>query len=255
LADLVLFAGPAIADARFNSIPWTRPTSVVVVPCLGADCATVAPRGTDGRILPALVQKVTGKPIESWDRILLAAFSAGGRLLNEIAQVPADLERVVGLTLHDATFGEVLPGLRAAAGQALLGKKLFVATNTNNSSPITSLTARQSIERLVLGAQADTGVALQVLSARPPMPAPSGGVSGAGALAWYDYVKPGAASNTGNDLEHVDHNYLAAKVWEAYAVSALAGSLPSSSGGWQTTVGVGMVALAVWLYFHSRRIQ
>lgn len=250
----MLFAGPAIADARFNAIPWTRPTTVVVVPCLGADCATVAPRGSDGRILPALVQKATGKPLDAWESILLSAFSAGGRLLNEIAQVPADLDRVVGLTLHDASFGESLAGQRGAAAQALLGRKLFVATNTNNGSPLTPLTARQSIERVVLGAQADTGVALQALSARPPMPAPSGGVTGAGALAWYDYVKPGASPNSGNDLEHVDHNYLAAKVWEAYAVPALAGTLPmASSGGWSATLGLGMLALAGAWYFTSRR--
>lgn len=262
VSDLVLYAGPAIVDARFKSIPWRRPTSIVLVPGTGSDYfqgVAGSMRDADGRILPNLVKRYTGQPLEAWDSVALASFSAGWGLLNEVAKIPADVDRIVGMTMLDSAFGGSLQGFRSLAGRAASkGDKVVVFTNTNNSANAALgilRTGRQTVEEIMLGAQADTGVALQQLSPRPPMPTPSGGVVGAGSLVWYDYVKPGSAMNTGNDLTHEQHNYLAAQAWEAYLVPALAGEVPTSGPKLADKIGMALigVAVGVGIYMWSQK--
>lgn len=261
--DLILFAGPAILRAAdMAAIPWTNPTVCKMISGTGSDTFQAiagSMRDGQGRILPNLVKTYAGGTLDDWGGIALASFSAGWGLLNEVAKIPADVDRIVGMTAHDSAFGGSLQGYRSLADRAASrADKVLVFTNTNNSANAAMgilRTGRETVQEVMLGAQTDTGIPLQQLSPRPPMPTPSGGVWGAGSLVWYDYVKPGSPANTGNDLTHEEHNYLAPKVWEAYLVPAFAGSIPGTGPKLLDTIGMALLAVSVLagLYLWSQR--
>lgn len=236
--DLVLFAGPVVVDKTFSAIPWRRPTVTRLVAGAGSDYfKTLAAqlKDRDGRILPNLVSRYAGGTIDDYEGIALSSFSAGWGLLNEVAKIPADVNRLTGFVMVDSAFGYKLEGFRQLAGRAAMkADKVVFFSNTNNSANAALgilRTGRETVQEIITGMQEDTGKDLEKLSPRFPMPTPSGGVWGAGSLVWYDYVKPGAAANTGNDLTHEQHNYLAAKAWEAYLVPAFSGSVPQVHEG------------------------
>lgn len=250
--DLVLFAGPVVVDKTFSAIPWRNPTIVRQVTGSGSDYfKTLAGqlRGQDGRILPNLVSRYAGGTIDDYGGIALSSFSAGWGLLNEVAKIPADVNRLTGFLMMDSAFGYKLEGFRQLAGRAAMkSDKLVFFSNTNNSAnPALGIlrTGKETVKEIMDGMQADTGRDLVKLSPRFPMPTPSGGVWGAGSLVWYDYVKPGAPANTGNDLTHEQHNYLAAKAWEAYLAPAFAGETADVSAGPSSPMVVYALLMAV----------
>lgn len=260
MTDLILFAGPAILrSSDMAAIPWKNPTVCKMVSGTGSDFFKSLAgelRGADGRILPNLVKRFAGGKLEDWGGIALASFSAGWGLLNEVAKIEADVDRLTGFTMHDSAFGGGLEGYPKLIRRAILkGDKVAVFTNTNNSANAALgilKTARETMVELAKQGEVETGVTLQKVEPKPPMPPASGGVWAAGSFAWYDYVKPGSPMNTGNDFTHEEHNYLAPKVWTAYLVPAFAGSVPSSGGGglsMGTVVGVSLLAAAgaYWL--------
>jgi hypothetical protein len=265
MTDLILFAGPAILrDSDMKAIPWKNPTVCKMVSGTGSDFfqgIAANMRGADGRILPNLVRTYSGQPMEAWGGIALASFSAGWGLLNEVAKIDADVDRLTGMTMHDSAFGGGIEGYPKLMARAVLkGDKVCVFTNTNNSANAALnilRTARETMVEMVGKVEAQTGVKLAVVQPKPPMPTPSGGVHAAGSLAWYDYVKPGSPMNSGNDFTHEEHNYLAPKVWTAYLVPAFGGSIPEAGGSldWQSALGIGLgvAAVAGGVYWYSRR--
>jgi hypothetical protein len=267
MSDLVIFAGPVVVSNAFKQVPWRRPTTVVAIPGTGSDFfhnIAMSVKTQDGRVLPGLVRKYTGKDLDAWDNIALASFSAGWGLLNEVAKHPLDQDRIVGMTMHDSAFGSNLEGFpKLAQRAATAGDKVMVFTNTNNSANWAMGIKKTARETMVDIAHAVQKVApLQLVEPAANLPVPSGGVYNAGSFYWYDYVKPGAPANTGNDYwdcnlgesacnsqAHSAHHYLAPRIWTAYLVPALAGESLSSSGmsSMLSSAAGSIVSAAKWL--------
>jgi hypothetical protein len=221
--DLVFFAGPVIVGSAFQQIDWFG-RQVQIVPIPGAGSAYFSDlaeqlRDPNGRILPRLM--ATYAPhARGVDHVALAAYSAGHGLLNKITDVEADRKAVSAVLLHDATFsgagdppkrGYVKFGVDAARGS-----KLMVSTTTH-ITPGGYLSGRDSWVPIWNAVQQETGRAAKLVSPEPPTPPASGGWWSIGArLYWGDYVQPGSAVNTGNDLTHVQHHDLAPAIWQAY---------------------------------------
>jgi len=222
--DLVLFAGPVILRDSFKRIDW-HGRDVRIVPLVHEDSSYWSARAeqlrdAQGRILPNLVRQYAGVELAQVDQIALAAYSAGHGLLNKVAAVPADRERLSALLLHDATFSgwsdPPKAGYVAFGLDAIRGERLMVST-ASNSGGTGYLTGRKSWLLVWDALQRATGRAPHSLAPRSPVPPPSGGWWQLGGnLFWGDYVVPGSADNTGNDFTHGQHNDLAAAVWQAY---------------------------------------
>lgn len=206
--DLVLFAGPVILKEHFESVPWTRPTEVVMV----RDGLTSA----DFRVLgdhefTDIVRKYTGREPSAFRKIAISAWSKGGSFTDQLLRRPEALQRLDAVVLNDAVFGSKHEGLRAFMDQAVQGKKLLVLTNTNNvASDVISKRARESVEELV----GDTASRMDKVSGGELMPEASGGVWKVGDFFWYDYVK----SSGVNDISHAAHHDLAADTWSTHLV-------------------------------------
>jgi len=220
--DLVLFAGPVILRPEFSAINW-HGRSVKIVAVEGAGSTYFSElaeqlRDSSGRILPNLMRRYAGS--DNFDQVALTAFSAGHGLLNKVGAVAADRARLSAMVLDDACFsgysdppkaGYVAFGLDAARGD-----KLMVVT-ASNSSGAGYQTGRSSWLQAWRAIEAQSGRMPTSVSAPSPAPPASGGWWRlGGSLYWGDYVKPGSAVNTGNDLTHVQHHDLAPAIWQAY---------------------------------------
>jgi hypothetical protein len=263
MADLVIFAGPVIVKQTFKNIPWKTPTTIVPIQGAGSThFANLAASLKDGqgRILPNLLRQHAHVSRQEVGKLYLCAYSAGWGLLNALFKVDADREEVDACVLTDAAFGTGLHGHAKYAADAIRGDKLMVATTTNNSANASLgilKTARSTwldIQQEAIGLAQCYCEPGQV-SARAPMPEPSGGVwKTGGSLYWYDYVKPGSADNQGNDLTHGEHHDLAPAAWTAYLANPPFGV--SSLMGWKQWVGAGVAAaglLASYLMLRKPR--
>jgi hypothetical protein len=257
VSDLVLFAGPVVLKAAFDRIAWRTDVRVVAIPGTGSSyfgSLGVGLRDQGGRVLPNLLRRYAGGGREDFDKVALAAYSAGWGLLNQVCKQEADRREVDALIATDAAFGTGLSGYEAYAADAIQGRGLMVGTSTNNSANWAAgiyKTARETWEEIIDGARARAGVYClpKQQSARPPMPEPSGGVWRVGSsLYWYDYVVPGSDANTGNDFTHGEHHDLAPLAWEAYLV-------PLFAADWRTYLGALLAAgglAAAWRIWRGR---
>ena len=214
-------------------------------------------RGADGRILPALLASYA-KSVPAPDRVALAAFSAGHGLLNLVADVAADRDRISAMLLADACFnagdpktGQGTPkaGYLKFALDAVAGKRLMVVT-TSNATSGEYLSGRQSWELVWTEVQRQTGKTPVRLTPDPiATPKPSGGWWRLGELLyWGDYTVPGSAYGAGSDITHGDHaNVLSPKVWSTFLAPYWAGQLGGGDMPW-LQLAAGAVAGAVLGY-------
>lgn len=215
--DLVFFAGPVQLKPSFQRIDWLG-SAVRIVPIPGEGSSHFASlaeslRGADGRILPNLIARYApGIPV---DRVALAAYSAGHGLLNKIADVDADRERVSAMILSDACFsGFTDPPKRGYvkfAVDAARGKRLLVST-TANTSDGSYRTGRDSYALVWDEAMKLTGLSALPINPRVGVPPASGGWWRMGAQSfWGNYALGGSS-----DITHVEHHDLAPIIWQAY---------------------------------------
>jgi hypothetical protein len=245
--DLVLYFGPVYITAEMKKLPWGNPTELRAFGCEMSSCSSMLGVYVDeqGRILPKLVKKLTGKDISEFRSIAFSSFSAGWYSVNRIFQIDADRARVCAHLSMDSSFGSGLKGYEAFAKEASLGQKLMVLTNTNNAAnPALGIlkTSRQTVKE-ILSKVPELSPSICPLG----VPVPSGGVWRRGGLYWFDYVKPGSASNQGNDFTHGEHaNKLAPLFWKSLLIPYLRGSFFSL-----VSLAALMVA-AVWWGYVSR---
>jgi len=229
--DIVFFAGPVVLSDAFKHIDW-RGRDVRIVPVVGAgsdyfSALADSLRDSSGRMLPGLIARYAPGVVP--DKVALAAFSAGHGLLNKLANNDADRAEIMALMLSDATFSGVSdppkPGYVKFGVEAARGKKLCVSTTTH-ITPGTYLSGRDSWLKVWNAVAQQSGSIATKVAPAAPVPTPSGGFWRLGdSLYWGDYTQPGSAPNTGNDLTHEEHNYLAAALWQAYLAPWLAGGL------------------------------
>jgi len=236
--DLLLWCGPVLVKSAFRDIDWYgRQVRIVPVECTGSsNCAALAYqyRDPDGSILPRLVPAYARAPLESFEKIALASFSAGWGILTTVGKSAADRARLSAMCLSDSCFsggdlntgqGGVHSGYVQVALDAIRGRLLMVAT-TAHTSPGSHLTGRQSWKLVWDAALAESGKRAHRVRARAPLPPPSGGMWRAGSsLYWGDYTAPSSPPNQGNDLTHGQHHDLAPALWQAYLAPYLAGRL------------------------------
>lgn len=222
----------------FHEIDWYgRQVRIATVNCSGSsNCGTLAllRKDSDGRILPKLVREFAREPIEAFDKIAMAAWSAGWGILTNIGKIDADRERLSAMMLSDACFsggdpktgqGGIHRGYVKVAMDAIAGKLLMVST-TAHTTPGHHLTGRQSWKLVWDTAMEESGKRAREVKPREPVPQPSGGWWKMGkSLYWGDYTQPNSKPNQGNDMGHNDHHSLAPKVWQGYLAPYLAGRL------------------------------
>lgn len=130
---LLIWGGPVFADTP-RKVRWPEGWTVDVIPVTGngsTHFGQVAEslRGSDGRILPTLVAS-KGKNLDSYDKVMLAGFSAFHGLANEILK--SDTDRVDAMVSIDACFSALQSprkeGYARFADKAARGSALFVLT-------------------------------------------------------------------------------------------------------------------------------
>ena len=89
--DLVLYFGPVFITAEMKKLPWGNPTELRAFGCEMSSCSSNLSPYVDknGRILPNLVKKLTGKNIRDFKSI--AIYHVDARLFVQAAAgiVPA----------------------------------------------------------------------------------------------------------------------------------------------------------------------
>lgn len=245
--DVVVYAGPVIIKPAFKQIPWKRPTVIIPIPGAGSSSFSRLAdqlRGSDGRILPNLIERYVRPKVPVIDKLALCSYSAGYGLLNKVFRVDADRAEVDACVLSDSAFSSKLDGMSKMAADAMTGRKLMVIANTDNMANIAlgiRYTSGAAVRKIIGEAQAMSGKTIGTGKPREPMPAPSGGVYRAGRFYWYDYVEPGSAPNVGNDFSHGQHHDLAVDEWTAYLSPWFAGQLGFP---WWAYVAAGAGAVA-----------
>jgi len=130
---LLIWGGPVFADTP-RKVQWPAGWTVDVIPVTGNGSSYFGQlanslRDQDGRILQNLVSS-RGKDLASYDRVMLAGFSAFHGLANEILKSDADL--VDAMISIDACFSAInsprKEGYARFADKAARGSALFVLT-------------------------------------------------------------------------------------------------------------------------------
>lgn len=227
MSDLILWCGPVVITEEFRQIDWFgRDVRIVTIPGHGSSYfASLGNQFKDaeGRILPALLRRYTPRDVGALDHVVMGAYSAGWALLNKVAAINADRERLSAMMLSDAVFGGGKTGYEKFAVDAARGQRLMVAT-TAHTTPGHYPSGRESWEMVWQAAERQTGKRARDVKAPPPVPPASGGWRRLGSsLYWGDYTVPGSKRNEGNDISHEQHHYLAPEIWQAYLAPYLAG--------------------------------
>lgn len=219
MTDVIFFAGPVQLKPQFFSIDWFG-RDVRIVPIGGHGSSYFAQLGaglrdSSGRIVPGLLRRYA--PGLAVDKVVLAAFSAGHGLVNEVGKNPADRELVSAVMLHDAVYlghanaasGNLPDGLLAWTLDAARGRLLCVSTTSGTPGP-TYLSADVS-EGLIWGAAA-ASAGLTPRSVDPARGAPPGEWQRLGKEAYWGALP----------LSHLGQHDSAPSVWQAYLAPYLA---------------------------------
>lgn len=255
--DALIFMGPVILKEQHRAVAWPHPMEVRVLEGAGSSTFRAMGQGlrdSDGRVLPALLRRVFGSSArrEDFRNLVIASYSAGYGLVNELGMDERDRSEVNALVMSDSAFGNNLDGVARFAADATCGRLLMVMTTSNNlGNPSSPFTARDAVQIVIQDAYDDHGacgwssladrVMVGAPNAHPKsgMSQPSGGVYHAGDFWLYHYAEHMAPPNTGNDMTHGDHHDYAPVVWQSHVVPYLQGGWPLS-----TIAGVGLLAAA-----------
>jgi len=178
-------------------------------------------------------------------RVAFVSFSAGHGFMNPLLNVDSDRKDVSAVLLVDSTFGAGKTGYVKAAIDASFGR-LLLATATSNTGGDNDW--RKYVWQPAIEA---SGKSPQKISARAPMPEPSGGVFQLGdSLFYYRFVD----AKGGTELPHWEMGKIQNKFVDATLVPFWSGSLGGAGaleGGWRkwlpVAVGAAGAAAAVWL--------
>ena len=130
---LLIWGGPVFADTP-SKVHWPEGWSVDVIPITGNGSSYFGQvaaqyRGPDGHILPNIVAS-KGKSLASYDKVVLAGFSAFHGLANEILR--ADTDMVDAMISLDSCFSAISSprkeGYARFASKAARGSALFLLT-------------------------------------------------------------------------------------------------------------------------------
>jgi hypothetical protein len=256
--DLILFAGPVVVKEAHRRIDWYG-RDVRIVPIEGQGSSTFVNLANslrkDGRILPSVLAKYA-KGLNP-DKIVLASYSAGWGLWNQVAEIDEDRKRVTALCLSDSNFmagdpatgacGNIHNGFVRFARDAMAGDRLMVLASAHTTNG-THLTGRQS----VLCDTRQAGASFRRIEPRSPAPKASGGWWRDGQLYWGDYTATGSAVGQGNDFTHQQHHDLSAPVWQAYVAPWLAGKMQSEIN-LATVLPVAAGLAAAYMLFRGKK--
>lgn len=208
--------------------------------CGGADpyCSTAyasmwaALGGPAGQVIPTLRKKygIDG-------RVAFVSFSAGHGLANSLLV----RETPDAVILLDSTFGGGKSGYVKAAQSAANGGPLLVSVTSDKGTTDALSNGDYAWRHFVLE---PAGLSLSPGDARPPMPAPSGGVQAFGNLYYYRYSHA--------QVPHTSMGKLLSPVIQAYLLPYWAGTLVSPRRVPALLWIAGSVVAVAALYFISR---
>jgi hypothetical protein len=247
MSDVVFFLKSMVPkDAR--GLDWPGDTKLIAVDpptqlmCGGTDprCSTAYSnlwswlRDGQGRVMPNFLKKYA--PGISVDRVAFVGFSAAHGFLNPLAHNPDDRARISAYLLLDATFGGGKTGYVEFGKDAVSGERLLVTTTSN--------TGGDESWQLVWNEVAK-GETPDAISARAPMPQPSGGVRQLGNdLYWYRFVN----ANGGTELPHWEMHKVTTALIAAHLVPYWSGTRINwpMIAGTLIAVGGGLVAWRIY---------
>jgi hypothetical protein len=215
MTDVVFFLKSPVPKGASAILPGAKliaidpPASLM---CGGSDprCSTAYSnmwqwlRGSDGRVMPNLLAKYA--PGISVNRVAFVGFSAAHGFLNPLTNNDADREAISALLLLDATFGGGKSGYVKFVEDAARGERLLVTTTSNTGGD-------ESWKPVWKEASVRVGDTSEPVSARSPMPEPSGGVWRLGQDAYY-YRFVDAKGQT--ELPHWEMHHITNAVLEAH---------------------------------------
>jgi len=250
MTDVVFFL-KSFPDTRVKALGWGSNVKLIGVDppaslmCGGSDprCSTAYSnlwnwlKGADGRVLPNFLAHFA--PGISVGRVAFVGFSAAHGFLNPLANNDADRADIDAYVLLDSSFGGGKTGYVKFVEDAARGERLFVTTTSNTGGD-------DSFKDVWAKAQQELEENAKQVSARAPMPEPSGGTWKLGDLAFYlRYVD----AKNGSELPHWEMNKVLPAVLDAYLISYWNGRLGGIPWGL-----VGGVALAAGGAYAALRI-
>ena len=156
MAGLTFWTGPVSYDQTKGAV--LPGTSHKVIECSGATklpyCRDVSTSmlSSDGRRMPALLDKLG---VDSADPIVLAAFSAGGRLVRDLVSRPEDRLLVRAVMLADATYSDGKSGSRPEVSPDWVDFGVFCSDRENGrlwvatASPSPNGTRPTAVETII----------------------------------------------------------------------------------------------------------
>jgi len=244
--NLVFFL-KAMATNAVRALPWPSGTSFVELDpgplgCTGEDrlCSSAYTRlwqsfqDSNGEAMPGLIRRYGGG--DPSPRVAFVGFSAAHGFLNPIATNDADRSKIDAFILMDATFGGGKNGYAKFGAEAARGERLLATTTSNTGGD----DGWQMVWQNVL---AQTGKSPSRVSARPPMPEPSGGTYRLGSsLYWLRFVN----AQGGTELAHWNMGNVLSPMLEAYLIPYWKGQL---SFPWMhAALGAAAVGAAYYAY-------
>lgn len=169
-------------------------------------------------------------------RVAFVSFSAGHGFMNPLLNQDSERAAIDTVVLLDSAFGSGLSGYVKAAQDAVAGKLQLVSITSDKGTTNALNNGDYAWRKFVME---PAQLQLSPSSPVPPMPAPSSGVSSAGALWYYRY--------THQQLPHTSMHKLLPDIVQAHLSGGW--SKRGLAGGWMYwALGIVTVAAGAWIW-------
>lgn len=256
MTDVVFFL-KSMPPKGADGFDWPEETKLISVDppsgcmCAGTDprCSTAysclwqSNRDASGRALPSFLRRYAGH-VPNIDRVAFVGFSAAHGFLNPLLNNDADRRDVSAVILMDASFGGGKTGYEKAVEAAAKGEMLLVATTSHTGGDKSFLPVWEA----AIG-RGQYGLPSEV-SARPPMPQPSGGVQNLDDAWYYRFVN----AQGGSELPHWEMHKILGPVLQAHLIPYWRGWGGRSMGALIGAAIAGIGIYGAWrIYKNGRR--
>lgn len=148
--DLVIWTGP-VWSGNLSSVKWAHPTDVLTLSCVGSDnCANLARNVASPKLENILAQHKV--KTSSYNKIILASFSAGHGFCQAVLSDPPSLEKIDAFGAFDSYYCGANPcvksGYLAMAKLATDGNRVMW-TSSSTFPDQTRLSCDASIQALL----------------------------------------------------------------------------------------------------------
>jgi hypothetical protein len=111
LPDLLVWDGP-VWSGNVSNVKWSVPTTVLTLPCTGSEgCAGLGYNSpTSGKLRAICASHKVD--IDKHDKVIVAGFSAGHGLNDQLLQDPESRDRIAAFCSFDSYYTGPLPGIK-----------------------------------------------------------------------------------------------------------------------------------------------